>query len=207
MSKTLAWRAGGRVQNLCRRCQREERRHSKEPQHGGRGATRSRENQYCRDRLRGRGGRWDEWEGLEKHTESLEKPRGLQAAVRSSAYRSNKKHAACGAGFWMQARILTPITSHPCSPLTWKMKGVGIFFGFQPNKSVFWNPHMQGETVSIVICCSTTFASGSPASPTCKHVGVLEAYSQHSCNRHQKALRPRAELQLHSMWQHRGSCF
>lgn len=24
------------------------------------GATRSRENQYCRDRLRGRGGRWDE---------------------------------------------------------------------------------------------------------------------------------------------------
>lgn len=47
------------------------------------------------------------YRGLTKTT------RNPKTAVRGSAYRSNRKHTACGAGLWMQAQILMPITSHP----------------------------------------------------------------------------------------------
>lgn len=113
-SKTLAWRADGRVQNLFGSCQREKRRHSKEPWHEGG------EQGAWRINISGTDFGEVEEDGTSHVRRFGEAYRGLtkttrtpKAAVRGSAYRSNKKHAACGAGFWMQAQILTPITSHP----------------------------------------------------------------------------------------------
>lgn len=116
-SKTLAWRANGGVQNLFGSCQGEKRRHSKEPWHGGgKGA----EQEAWRINISGTDFGEVEEDGMSHIRRFGEAYRGLtkttrnpKTAVRGSAYRSNRKHTACGAGLWMQAQILMPITSHP----------------------------------------------------------------------------------------------